>query len=105
MTPLHGASMNGYFEVVKLLLNNGADPTVANNDGITPAYSALINGYFNVFKLLLDEGADVNFQEGLYGSILVSIVPVQIQSAAYPANHTSSISTSLPIMDIQIYCD
>jgi len=35
-TALHKASFRGHDEVVKLLLKNGADPLITNNDGKTP---------------------------------------------------------------------
>ncbi len=36
-SPLHDACENGHVEVVKLLLKNGADLTLCNEDGKTPA--------------------------------------------------------------------
>lgn len=35
-TPLHEAALWGYPEIVELLLQNGADPTIPNVDGRTP---------------------------------------------------------------------
>lgn len=42
-----------------LLLEKGADITIANNDGWTPVNIALENGYLEVVKLLLEEGPDI----------------------------------------------
>lgn len=53
-TPLNSASDNGHVDVVKLLLEKGADLTVANNSGWTPLHAASLNGHIEVIKLLLD---------------------------------------------------
>lgn len=46
-------------EVVKLLLDSGADITTTNNDGCTPINAASGNGFLEIVKLLLDKGADI----------------------------------------------
>jgi ankyrin repeat protein len=56
-TPLNTAANNGHIDVMKLLLENGADVTVANQNGWTPLNSAAGNGHFNVVMLLLEKGA------------------------------------------------
>jgi ankyrin repeat protein len=37
-TPLYWTSENGHVDVVKLLLEKGADPAAANRDGRTPLH-------------------------------------------------------------------
>jgi ankyrin repeat protein len=78
-TPLLAASYNGYVEIVKLLLDKGADINAKSGDGYTAlilasAYGHAKSGYIilnkNIFaspnryteivKLLLDKGADIN---------------------------------------------
>ncbi len=44
-------------EIVKILVENGADVKVKNNDGDTPLYGSWDLG---VFRLLIEKGADVN---------------------------------------------
>ena len=44
--------------MVKLLLDAGADPNLANKDGETPLYRASGKGHAEVAKLLLEAGAD-----------------------------------------------
>jgi ankyrin repeat protein len=58
--PLKNAASRGHIEIVKLLLERGADPNLPE-EGIAPhghaLYSAVYNGHFEVAKLLLEHGA------------------------------------------------
>ena len=52
---------------VTLLLQNGADPNIQNNDnelsiGVTPLHNSAKCGFFEITKLLLENGADPNIQ-------------------------------------------
>jgi uncharacterized protein len=78
-TPITVAAINGHFDLVSYLLDNGADPNLASEGGVTPLY-AVINvqwqprsfypqpraylqqklGYLELMKKLLDKGADAN---------------------------------------------
>ncbi len=51
------AAANGYIEVVELLIEAGADVTANNNYAIKKAAA---NGYIEVVELLIEAGADVN---------------------------------------------
>ncbi|KAF6810076.1 ankyrin repeat protein, partial [Colletotrichum plurivorum] len=53
-------SIGGHFEVVKVLLEKGADVSVADNHGFTPLFAASNGGHFEVVKVLLEKGADVS---------------------------------------------
>jgi len=53
----------GHLEVVKLLLEHGADPNVKNRDGKTPLHNAASEGHLEVVKLLLERGADPNVKD------------------------------------------
>ena len=50
------ASVYGYYDIVKLLIVNGADVTAGDN---YPIRMASENGHYDIAKLLIDNGADV----------------------------------------------
>ena len=71
--------MNGHFDVAKYLLDKGADPNLAQNNGVAPLYAALNcqwaakalypqprayeqqhTTYLDLMQALLDKGADPN---------------------------------------------
>ena len=47
-------------EIVKLLIENGADINKSNNDGWTSLYLAVNKRHLEVIKLLIENGADIN---------------------------------------------
>lgn len=69
-TPLQCAAINGYDDIVKLLIASRCDIECMNHDKDTPLLDAVENGHLEVVKLLLDAGvnprkANVSGQEPL----------------------------------------
>ena len=62
-SPLRNAAMGGHLEIVKFLLESGADPNL-NEEGIAPHGAALhaasAGRHYEVAKLLLEHGANPN---------------------------------------------
>lgn len=60
-TPCFTAAQYGHAEVVRALVDAGADVDKVRTDiGATPGYIAAQNGYAEVVKVLIEAGADVN---------------------------------------------
>ncbi|OQE13833.1 hypothetical protein PENFLA_c043G02908 [Penicillium flavigenum] len=67
---LQAASWRGYKEIVKLLLDNGADVNAQGGEYGNALQAASSIGHEEIAKLLLDNGADVNAQGGYGGNAL-----------------------------------
>lgn len=59
-----------YYQVVKLLLENGADVNAVGGHYATALQAASAGGHEKIIGLLLDAGAEVNVQGGHYGNAL-----------------------------------
>ena len=62
-SPLMVAADNGHQDVVQLLLDRGAEPNMADQNGVTPLHEAAFQGHNDVVQLLLDRGAEPNMAE------------------------------------------
>jgi len=57
-TALIIASCQGHYEVVKLLIDEGADLDIQNDEGVTAQFCAVFFGQVEIVQLLNDAGAD-----------------------------------------------
>lgn len=62
-TVLIDASNNGYSDVVKMLLEAGADPNITDDYNNTPISLASNAGYTEIVKVLLEHGANPNVKD------------------------------------------
>lgn len=64
-TPLGMAAYFGHEEIVRLLIQKGADVNVPANNGfqVYPLHSAVSGKNYRISKILIDAGADVNVQQ------------------------------------------
>ncbi|KAF8251579.1 ankyrin [Wilcoxina mikolae CBS 423.85] len=58
--PLFNAASNGHYAVVDLLINRGADVSIAGPGNRTPLMAAASNGQAVTLRQLLDHGAEIN---------------------------------------------
>ena len=52
--------LKGYKDITKLILENGADSNLANNESITPLHAVSENGNKEIAEMLLGASADIN---------------------------------------------
>ena len=64
--------MRPHLDVVRLLLDKGADVNQARNDGTTALYIVCQNGYVDTARLLLENGAAVD-KADLHGTTPLAI--------------------------------
>ena len=57
---LHPPASKGFYIVTELLLENGANPNLADKFGVTPLIAATRMGQRDVVAVLLQHGADVS---------------------------------------------
>jgi ankyrin repeat protein len=73
-TPLFRAVFNENLEVVEILLNAGADPNIAIDDGTTPLMVAAAHGVTEIVRKLIQKGANVNAKDSRGGTALMDAV-------------------------------
>lgn len=79
-TPLQVASLEGYADIVKLLLEAGCSVDSKNVDGDTPLIDAVENGHFEVVRMLLDAGVDPT-QRSQSGKEPIELVNAEMEDA------------------------
>ena len=57
---LYLAAQDGHVDIVRMLLDAGAEPDSCGDHGVTPLHTAAMQRHIEVVQLLLNRGADVN---------------------------------------------
>jgi hypothetical protein len=70
-TSLHIASREGNFEIVKVLIENGANVNIVDNEGWSPLMRASLAGKEDIVDILLKNGAKAQLLNSLNESALV----------------------------------
>lgn len=70
-TPLMAAAGQGSFEIVRILLDCGADVNFCSETS-SPLLQAAIHGHLEIVRLLLDSGAEIESAGGDYGSVIAA---------------------------------
>jgi len=63
-TPLIHAAQKGRAEIVKMLLDRGADVRAIDHNGMSALLQAIDKGYPEIAKMLIERGSDVNIRAG-----------------------------------------
>jgi ankyrin repeat protein len=80
---LNRAVSKGYLEIVKVLLENGADVNGRVKSGDAPLHYAVENLHPEVIKYLLEKGADVNAQDEFGITPLHQAIDVEAEYAKH----------------------
>ena len=64
ISPLAWSTSHGQTEATRLLIENGADVNIKDDNGSTPLHSAAVFGRAEVAKLLVENGADPQIRNG-----------------------------------------
>ena len=62
-TPLNFASLEGKTDIVKYLVDKGADINTRDREGSIPLQNAAIKGYLDIVIILVEKGSDVNYKD------------------------------------------
>jgi len=101
------AANSGKFEIVKLLLENGANPNQRNFvEGFTPIFDAIKNGHYDIVKLLIESGADLSVTDNQGNTpLLVSIynnnsdqITIALIEANSDVNYRNSLDGFYPLI-------
>ncbi|KAF4528779.1 hypothetical protein B566_EDAN017111 [Ephemera danica] len=67
-TALHWASKNGDIDMIKLLLDHGAQMEIRSEEEVDALQYATFGGHIDAIELLLDRGADIHSRDATDGS-------------------------------------
>ena len=103
-TMLATAALMGHTEIVKLLLEHGADVNTKSRDGGTALHAAAFLGRIETVKFLLEKGADANLRSNIGGTpmdgakldweftkAIIGMLQIEVNEAEVKAGRTKVI--------------
>lgn len=88
-TCLHIASSRGYIELVKMLLENGANPNIRDCVNNLPIHLAIISSHVQVVTVLLEAGTDIQSLD-LNGKNVLHLAGTRLRWLLNDENHKAS---------------
>jgi ankyrin repeat protein len=103
---------SGHVEVIRILLDQGADPTAKANDGRTPFHIASSRGHVEVIRILLEQGADPTAKANdgqtpfhiASSSGHVEVIRILLDQGADPAGQDRGWLDTIPLCVVERTC-
>jgi ankyrin repeat protein len=81
-TPLHVAVEQGNADIVRILVEHGADATIQANDGRTPLHMAAETGNVEVLRILVGQDTDTAQSTRTWGRRFVYLISFFVVSVS-----------------------
>ena len=92
-TPLHWAARQGHNDLVRLLLEKGADPNAVSKSGETPLHLTSSQGKIETAEILISKGADLNIKD------LQGLTPYDSAEKNGKSDYVKSVSEKMKSQD------
>jgi len=95
LTPLNRAAYKGQTDIVRLLLEMGADATIGDNENSQPIHNAAVAGHVDVLAILLESGVDIDSRDANGNTALTfSLIYSQFEAANWLIDRGADLTIS-----------